>query len=124
MVFMVHRMKKIPLEAIKKAFDMGIQYFDTAEMYGDGYSEQLLGKALGSVRTQIRIISKVKPENLSYKNIIDACNRSLRNLSSDYLDLYMLHWPSRTIPLSESIEALKDLKKEGKILNFGVSNFE
>lgn len=111
------------IEAIRVAFDEGINFFDTAEMYGDGYSEQLLYKALGDKRKETVILSKVKPENLAKKDLISACERSLRNLKTDYLDIYLIHWPNRDIPFQESLESLKELKKAGKILNYGVSNF-
>ena len=109
--------------ALQSAYDIGLRFFDTAEMYGDGYSEQLINMALGSKRKDLIISSKVSPEHLSHDGIIEACNRSLRNLNTDYIDLYLLHWPSREIPLEESIETLKELQKEGKILKYGVSNF-
>ncbi|MDC7232127.1 MAG: aldo/keto reductase [Spirochaetales bacterium] len=111
------------IDALKTAYKVGIRFFDTAEMYGDGYSEQLLSRSLNDVRKDIRISSKVSPHNMSYKGIIEACERSLNNLDTDYIDLYLLHWPNREIPLDESFEALKQLQKEGKILKYGVSNF-
>ncbi|MFA6677400.1 MAG: aldo/keto reductase [Bacteroidales bacterium] len=111
------------IEAIRVAFEEGINFFDTAEMYVDGYSEQLLAKALGNKRKETVILSKVKPENLAKKDLIEACERSLKNLKTDYIDIYLIHWPNRNVPFQESIEALNQLKKEGKILNYGVSNF-
>ena len=115
--------EKDSIEALKTAHDMGINFFDTAEAYGDGYSEQLLGQALGDVRKEIVIASKVRPENQKSSDLIEACNRSLKNLNTDYIDLYMLHWPNHDIPFSESIGALEELKKQGKIRYYGVSNF-
>ena len=111
------------IEAIRVAFDEGINFFDTAEMYGDGYSEQLLAKALSDKRKEIVILSKVNPENLDKKKLIKACERSLNNLKTDHLDIYLIHWPNRDVPFQESLETLNLLKKEGKILNYGVSNF-
>lgn len=109
--------------ALQSAFDIGLRFFDTAEMYGNGYSEQLINMALGTKRKDLTISSKVSPEHLSHDGIIEACNRSLRNLNTDYIDLYLIHWPNRDIPLEESVETLKELQKAGKILKYGVSNF-
>ncbi|WP_323768824.1 aldo/keto reductase [Marinovum sp.] len=111
------------IEALRAAFDVGINFFDTAEAYGAGYSEQLLNKALGDKRDEIVISSKVGRENLAPEKVIEACDRSLQNLGTDYIDLYMLHWPNRDVPLADSIGALKKLKEAGKIRWYGVSNF-
>ncbi len=111
------------LEALRAAYDAGINFFDTAESYANGYSEQLLGRALGNVRGKIVISTKVSPGNLTPAGIKQACNRSLKNLNTDYIDLYLIHWPSRDLPLAESIGALKELQANGKICFYGVSNF-
>ncbi len=111
------------IEALQVAFDEGVTFFDTAEMYGNGYSEQLLAKALNKKRHEINIISKVSPENLSKEKLKKACERSLRNLKTDYIDIYLVHWPNREIPFEQYIGALKELENEGKILSYGVSNF-
>ncbi|SFA74183.1 Predicted oxidoreductase [Poseidonocella pacifica] len=115
--------EKDSIEALQEAHNVGINFFDTAEAYGAGYSEQLLGKALGDKRADLVISSKVARENMAPGDIIEACDRSLKNLGTDYIDLYMLHWPNRDVPLAESIGALKTLKEEGKIRWYGVSNF-
>ncbi|SNT27330.1 aldo/keto reductase [Tropicimonas sediminicola] len=115
--------EKDSIEALQEAFNVGINFFDTAEAYGNGYSEQLLGRALGDKRSELVISSKVARENLAPDDIIAACDRSLQNLGSDYIDLYMLHWPNRDVPLADSIGALKKLKEDGKIRWYGVSNF-
>jgi aryl-alcohol dehydrogenase-like predicted oxidoreductase len=115
--------EKDSIAALQQAYESGINFFDTAEAYGAGYSEQLLGKALGDKRKDIVISSKVSREHLSSDDILTACDRSLKNLKTDYLDLYLLHWPSRDVPLTESIETLKKLKEQGKIRYYGVSNF-
>lgn len=111
------------IEALQVAFDEGVNFFDTAEMYGDGYSEQLLAKALNHKRKDMVIVSKVSPEHLTKEKMIEACERSLKNLKTDYIDIYLVHWPNRDIPFEEYIEGLSKLKKDGKILNYGVSNF-
>ncbi|WP_062763258.1 aldo/keto reductase [Falsirhodobacter sp. alg1] len=111
------------IDALREAHNAGINFFDTAEAYGAGYSEQLLEKALGNKRQDLVISSKVATPNLAPDDILAACDRSLKNLGTDYIDLYMLHWPNRNVPLEDSIGALKKLKEEGKIRWYGVSNF-
>ena len=115
--------EKQSIEALQVAFDEGVTFFDTAEMYGDGYSEQLLAKALNHKRKDMVIISKVSPQNLTKDKIKEACERSLKNLKTDYIDIYLIHWPNRNISFTEYIEGMIELKKEGKILSYGVSNF-
>lgn len=115
--------EKDSIEALQAAFDVGINFFDTAEGYGNGYSEQLLAKALGSRRKEIIISSKVSVENMKKKDILEACDRSLKNLQTDYLDMYLLHWPVTNVSIEERVEALTELKASGKIRNYGVSNF-
>jgi len=115
--------EKDSIEALQEAHNGGINFFDTAEAYGNGYSEQLLNKALGNKRKDIIISSKVKAENLAPDDLIKACERSLANLNTDYIDLYLLHWPNRNVPMAESLNALKSLQRQGKIRYFGVSNF-
>ncbi|MEX0881952.1 MAG: aldo/keto reductase, partial [Cyclobacteriaceae bacterium] len=111
------------LAAIKEAYDQGITTFDTAEAYGGGASENLLAEALGEKRKDIIIASKVGPDDFSPENIRKACERGLKNLQTDYIDLYQLHWPNPDLPLEDSLRALELLKQEGKIRAYGVSNF-
>jgi myo-inositol catabolism protein IolS len=116
------------LRAIQAAFDAGINTFDTASAYGNGHSERLVGQALASVRTQVVLATKVIPQRLQYSQVIQACHNSLKNLNTDTIDLYQIHWPSgsfgsRTVPMEETMKALLKLKKEGKIRAIGVSNF-
>jgi aryl-alcohol dehydrogenase-like predicted oxidoreductase len=111
------------IETIAAALDAGVSFFDTAESYGDGYSERLLAKALDGRRGEAVIASKVSPGNLTREGIRRACEGSLARLATDYIDLYQIHWPSRTVPLEESMGALEELKTEGKIRAIGVSNF-
>ncbi len=115
--------EKDSIEALQAAFEVGINFFDTAEAYGNGYSEQLLAKALGNKRTQTIISSKVWVDHMKKEEIIEACERSLRNLKTDYLDMYLLHWPVEDVSIEERVEALKELKAAGKIRHYGVSNF-
>ena len=118
-----HQDKQQSLEALQAAYDAGITFFDTAEMYGDGYSEQLIAEALASKRQELVIASKVSPQNFAPADLRTACERSLKNLQTDYIDLYQLHWPNRSVALDDSIETLIRLQEEGKIRAYGVSNF-
>jgi myo-inositol catabolism protein IolS len=111
------------LATIEKALAVGVNFFDTAEGYGDGYSEQLLGRALGRRRSQVIIASKVSQSNLAPDQVRAACERSLKNLNTDYIDLYQVHWPSREVPFAATMGALAELQAAGKIRYIGVSNF-
>lgn len=111
------------IEAIREAYDQGITCFDTAEAYGNGHSENLLAKALYDRRKEIVIASKVGPADFAPENVVKACERGLKNLKTDYIDLYQLHWPNPDIPLPETLGALQRLKESGKIRAYGVSNF-
>ena len=114
--------------AMQAAFDAGITTFDTAEIYGNGYSETLVGKALGAVRDRVVLMTKVFPTHLQKQQVIDACEASLQRLQTDVIDLYQIHWPagrfnSAIVPLSETMEAMVSLLDQGKIRAIGVSNF-
>jgi myo-inositol catabolism protein IolS len=116
------------IKAIRTAFQAGITTFDTAEEYGKGHSERILGKALADVRDQVVYATKVFPNHLTYDQVIGAFHRSLKNLKIDYIDLYQIHWPagswgSKYIPIEETMRAMNDLKEQGKIRAIGVSNF-
>lgn len=115
-------------KAMQAAFDAGINMFDTAEVYGKGHSERIVGNALADVRHQVLYASKVFSNHLQYHQVISSCERSLKNLKTDYIDLYQIHWPagswsSPPIPIHETMAALNDLKQQGKIRAIGVSNF-
>ena len=115
-------------QAIKAAYDAGITTFDTAEVYGSGHSEKIVGNALQNVRDRVVIATKVFSNHLQYNQVIDACHRSLKNLKTDYIDLYQIHWPpgsfgAKKVPLEETMGAMTDLKTQGKIRAIGVSNF-
>lgn len=116
------------IKAIRAAFEAGITTVDTAEVYGNGHSEQIVAKALSDVRDQVVYASKVWVGNLKYDKVIEACDRSLKNLQTDYIDLYQIHWPpgsfnTEVVPLEETMSALNKLKEQGKIRAIGVSNF-
>lgn len=114
--------------AIRAAFDAGITTFDTAEVYGNGHSERILGEAASDFRDRIILATKVFANHLKADQVIKACHRSLQNLKTDVIDLYQIHWPAgsfgtRKVPIGETMEALNRLKAEGKIRAIGVSNF-
>lgn len=115
--------EKDSIATIRAALDAGITSFDTAEMYADGLTEIILGKALGTDRSRVVIASKVNKENLQAAAVVTACENSLRRLGTDYIDLYQIHWPNWEIPLEETVGALLRLKEQGKIRAIGVSNF-
>jgi aryl-alcohol dehydrogenase-like predicted oxidoreductase len=116
------------IEALRVAFEAGITTIDTAEYYGHGHSERVIGKALAEVRDQVVYATKVFPNHLKFDQVIEACNRSLKNLKTDYIDLYQIHWPAGSwgtelVPVEETMKAMNDLKEKGKIRAIGVSNF-
>ena len=111
------------IKLLEKAFDLGINSFDTAEIYGNGNSEKIVGEALKSKRKDTIIATKVAREHLSYSDTIKACEDSLKNLQTDYVDLLYVHWPSYDVPVEETMKAFNELKKSGKIRAIGVSNF-
>ena len=109
--------------ALAAGIGLGMTLIDTAEMYGDGGAEEVVGDAIAGRRDQVFVVSKVYPHNAGAKSAIAACERSLRRLRSDRLDLYLLHWRGR-IPLAETVDAFERLRRDGKILRWGVSNFD
>lgn len=114
--------------AIRAAFEAGITAFDSAEAYGKGHSERILGTALADVRDQVVLATKVSPNRLGYSQVLNACHSSLKNLRTDYIDLYQVHWPSgsfggKIVPIEETMAAMVKLKGQGKIRAIGVSNF-
>lgn len=110
------------IAALQRGFELGLVHVDTAEMYGDGRVEELLGEAMQGWRDRLFVVSKVLPKNATRDGTIAACERSLRRLQTDRLDGYLLHWPSAH-PLEETVRAFDDLERAGKIRSFGVSNF-
>jgi aryl-alcohol dehydrogenase-like predicted oxidoreductase len=115
-------------KAMRAAVDAGITTFDTATVYGQGHSEQVLGDALKDVRHEVVLATKVFPNALKYDQVFESCHQSLRDLKTDYIDLYQIHWPSgsfgsKTVPIEETMNAMNALKEQGKIRAVGVSNF-
>lgn len=109
--------------ALRRGLDLGLTHLDTAEMYGDGRSEAIIGEAITGRREEVFLVSKVLPHNASKAGVRAACERSLRHLKTDRLDCYLLHWRGPH-PLAETFAAFEALKSEGKILSWGVSNFD
>ena len=107
---------------IRAALDLGITLLDTAEMYGEGGAEEVIGQAIQGRRDGLFLVSKFYPHNASRNGVIEACERSLRRMNCDTIDLYMLHWPGN-VSLTQTFEALHELQDSGKIRDFGVSNF-
>jgi aryl-alcohol dehydrogenase-like predicted oxidoreductase len=108
---------------VHAALDMGVNYFDSAEMYNEGRSEESLGKALGARRDEAVIGTKILPQNCSREGVREHCEASLRRLGTDRIDIYMVHWPLQERPAEEAFGALMTLQQEGKIRAIGVSNF-
>lgn len=111
------------LATLQRGLDLGLRHIDTAEMYGSGGSERIVGRAIQGRRDEVFLVSKVMPSNASYEGTIKACERSLKNLGTGHLDSYLLHWRG-SYPLTETLHAFADLVAQGKIVTFGVSNFD
>lgn len=108
---------------LRRGLELGMRHIDTAEMYGDGAVEQLVGEAIAGRRQEVFLVSKVLPENASRSGTIAACEASLARLGTDWLDCYLLHWRG-DYPLEETFEAFEQLQRDGKIRSWGVSNFD
>lgn len=120
------RDRRSEVDAVRFALEIGYRLIDTAEMYGEGGAEEVVGEALaaGPVRRdEVFVVSKVYPHNASHKGTISACERSLKRLRTDHIDLYLLHWRG-SVPLAETVAAFEDLRLAGKIRHWGVSNFD
>jgi len=114
---------KTEIAALQRGIDLGMTLIDTAEMYGDGGAEQIVGDAIRGRRDGVYLVSKVLPQNASRKGTIAACEASLKRLGTDRLDLYLLHWRGNH-PFAETMAAFLDLQQAGKIRAFGVSNLD
>lgn len=111
------------IQTLRLGLDLGMNHIDTAEMYGNGHVEELVGEAIAGRRDEIFLVSKVLPSNASYQGTIKACKRSLKRLKTDWLDLYLLHWRG-SYPLSATMRAMEKLVAEGLVKYIGVSNFD
>ena len=115
--------RQADVAALRYGLDLGMNLIDTAEMYGEGGAEEVVGEAIADRREDVFVVSKVYPHNATRRGAIEACERSLRRLKTDYIDLYLLHWRG-DVSLAETGEAFQQLKETGKILEHGVSNFD
>lgn len=111
------------VKALRHGLSLGLSLIDTAEMYGEGGAEEVVGAAIAGKRSDVFLVSKVYPHNASREGAIAACERSLKRLNTDYIDLYLLHWRGSE-PLADTLDAFDTLKQAGKICDYGVSNFD
>ena len=117
------RLREDEIAALRLGIEMGATLIDTAEMYGEGRAESLIGEAIAGIRHDVFVVSKVYPHNASREGAAAACERSLKRLGTDRIDLYLLHWTG-SIPLAETVEAFEALQRAGKIRYWGVSNLD
>jgi len=109
--------------ALRRGVELGINHIDTAEMYAQGRSEEVVGDAIKGIRERVFIATKVSPGHLRHDDVLKACRASLQRLKSSYIDLYQIHWPDPTVPIKETMSAMDDLLEAGLIRYVGVSNF-
>jgi diketogulonate reductase-like aldo/keto reductase len=115
--------RKTAVAALRRGLDLGMTHIDTAEMYGSGRAEEIVGEGIAGRRNEVFLVSKVLPQNASRRGTIAACEQSLKRLKTDRLDCYLLHWRGNE-PLADTIAAFGQLRSAGKILSWGVSNFD
>src|SRR6516225_5432943 len=119
-----HRSRSKEVAALRLGIELGMSLIDTAEMYGDGGAEEIIGEAIHGQRQGVFVVTKVYPHNASCEKLPKACEHSLKRLRIDAIDLYLLHWRERTPPLQETVETFEKLRAAGKIKRWGVSNFD
>jgi diketogulonate reductase-like aldo/keto reductase len=117
------RLRQEEIAALRLGIEMGATLIDTAEMYADGKAEQLVGEAIEGLREKVFLVTKVYPHNASRRGTEAACERSLKRLGVEQIDLYLLHWPG-SVPIAETVEGFMTLQQAGKIRYYGVSNFD
>ena len=115
--------KAAQVYAVRRGIELGMNLIDTAEMYAAGKSEEVVAEAIRGRRDKVFLATKVSPEHLRYDNVISSCNASLRRLGVSHIDLYQVHWPNPRIPIAETMYAMEELVKTGKVRYIGVSNF-
>ena len=118
------RRRRAEIAALNLGLDLGMRLIDTAEMYADGGAEKIVGAAIAGRRDEVFLVSKVLPEHATRRGTIAACERSLKRLDTDRIDLYLLHWREQEVELAEVLEAFTALVRAGKIRHWGVSNFD
>lgn len=111
------------IASLRLGLDLGMALIDTAEMYGEGAAEELVAEAIAARRDEVFLVSKVYPHNASRRGVVEACERSLRRLRTDRLDLYLMHWRG-SVPLGDTVAGFEELRRAGKIRRWGVSNFD
>lgn len=111
------------VKALRLGLKLGMTHIDTAEMYGNGHTEELVAQAIDGQRNEVFLVSKVLPSHATHEGTIEACKQSLRRLNTEWLDMYLLHWPG-SIPIRETMRAMEKLVKEGLVRFIGVSNFD
>ncbi len=115
--------RALEIQAVRRGIELGMGLIDTAEMYGYGNAEKLVGEAIKDVRDEVFIATKISADHFQYEAVLKACDASLARLGVKQIDLYMLHWPNSRIPISETMKAMEELVSRGKIRYIGVSNF-
>ena len=118
------RRRRAEIAALNLGLDLGMRLIDTAEMYADGGAEKIVGAAIAGRRDEVFLVSKVLPEHATRRGTIAACERSLKRLDTDRIDLYLLHWREQEVELAEVLEAFTALVRAGKIRHWGMSNFD
>jgi diketogulonate reductase-like aldo/keto reductase len=111
------------VQAIRRGIELGMTLIDSAEMYGHGNAEKLVGDAIRGMRDEVFVATKVSPQNFAYEDVLKSCESSIRRLGVEHIDLYQLHWPSSLVPVAETMKAMEELVSRGKIRYIGVSNF-
>ncbi|MFZ1877471.1 MAG: aldo/keto reductase, partial [Nitrososphaeraceae archaeon] len=115
--------ERLAIEGLRLGLDLGLTHIDTAEMYGNGHVEEMVAESIADRREELFLVSKVLPSNASYEGTLKACTQSLKRLKTDWLDLYLLHWPGPH-PIKETMRAMEKLVAEGMVKFIGVSNFD
>jgi diketogulonate reductase-like aldo/keto reductase len=114
---------EVGIEALRLGLDLEMKFIDTAEMYGAGHSEEVVAQALEGRLDRVFVASKVSPRHFAYNDVLEAAKRSLKRLGLKQMDLYQLHWPNPSIPISETMRAMEKLVSDGLVRHIGVSNF-
>jgi diketogulonate reductase-like aldo/keto reductase len=118
-----HSKRQAEIAALCLGLDLGMTLIDTAEIYAEGGSEEVVAEAISGRRSEAFVVTKVSPQHATKQGTIKACDQSLQRLKTDYIDIYLLHWPA-SVPFAETLEAFRHLKQSGKIRDYGVSNFD
>ncbi len=115
--------RALEIQALRRGIELGMTLIDTAEMYGYGNAEKLVGEAIKDIRDEVFVATKLSAQHFAYEDVLTACENSIRRLGVKHIDLYQLHWPSNKIPIEETMKAMEELVSRGKIRYIGISNF-